>query len=88
MAKINLNENKNQPIISDKDLPKFEGVKVLKVLRIVIDRDESFYNCVMEDGTIRPIPIGAFGDVKNEPSTTSPTEASEEESSDEEPLEE
>ncbi len=53
--------NKNQPIIADKDLPVIDGVKVLKVLRIIIDRDESFFNCVMEDGTIRPIPVEAFG---------------------------
>ena len=49
--------NKNKPIIEDKDLPKVDGVKVLKVLRIIIDRDESFFNCIMEDGTTRPIPI-------------------------------
>ena len=53
--------NKNQPIIADKDLPKVDGVKVLKVLRIIIDRDESFFNCIMEDGTTRPIPIEEFG---------------------------
>ena len=53
--------NKNQPIIEDKDLPKIDGVKVLKVLRIIIDRDESFFNCVMDDGTIKPVPVEKFG---------------------------
>ena len=63
--------NQNQPIIADKDLPKVDGVKVLKVLRIIIDRDESFFNCIMEDGTTRPIPIEEFGSnlkfAKNKP---------------------
>ena len=53
--------NKNQPIIAEKDLPVIDKVKVIKVLKIIIDRDESFFNCVMEDGTIRPVPVEAFG---------------------------
>lgn len=60
MAKINLNENKNQPKIADKDLPLVGKVKVLKILRINISESGSTYNCVMEDGTIRPIPVEKF----------------------------
>lgn len=80
---MNGDENKNKPIIADKDLPTVDGVKVLKVIRIIIDRDESFYNCVMDDGTIRPISTKEFGEVeneKNEPAevTESPKKSSKE----------
>ena len=53
MKKINLNENKNQPEIPK---AKLEELGILKVLSVVIGEDETKYNCVMEDGTIKTVP--------------------------------
>lgn len=52
---MSLNENKNIPKVTN--LPKYEGKQILKVLNIVIGEDEAFYNCILEDGTIKPIPV-------------------------------
>jgi len=53
-----LNENKNQPKV--KKMPIYKGLKVLKVLHISIGEKESFYKCVMEDGTQELVPISLF----------------------------
>ena len=49
---MNLNENKNQPEIPKEKLKK---LGILKVLSVVIGEDETQYNCVMEDGTIKTV---------------------------------
>lgn len=48
MTKINLNENKNQPEISKKNL---EELGILKVISVVISEDgETQYRVVMDNG--------------------------------------
>jgi hypothetical protein len=55
---MNLNENKNQPKIPEE---KLKELGILKVLNVVIGEDEETkYNCVMEDGTIKTIPASSL----------------------------
>jgi len=55
--KMNLNENKNQPEIPKE---KLKELGILKVLSVVIGEDETQYNCVMEDGTIKTVPASSL----------------------------
>ena len=53
--KIDFNENKNKPDILKE---KLEKLSILKVLNIVIgENEEAKYNCIMEDGTIKSVPV-------------------------------
>ena len=54
---MNLNENKNQLEIPKEKLKK---LGILKVLSVVIGEDETQYNCVMEDGTIKTVPASSL----------------------------
>ncbi len=55
------NQNLNE--VNQEQLPTVDGLKVLKVLQVVIGEDtEKSYLCIMEDGTKQEVPASVFGE--------------------------
>jgi len=53
--------DKNQP--GYKVMPVYEGIKVLKILSVVIGETATYYRCIMDDGTVRFVPKSLFDEV-------------------------
>lgn len=58
MKKVNTEDMNRNKLEIEKGL-KYEGLEILKVLNIVIG-DEVFYNCILEDGSVKAIPKRFF----------------------------
>ena len=58
IKKLNMNENKNE--VALKKGTKYKDKEILKVLSVIVSEKETFYKCIMEDGSKQDVPASVL----------------------------